>query len=78
MQSLGISAASPSTHQCFAREDLQQRDQVMSISKVFIQVCHVTLCLPGQKESTRHKKSKCNHQELQYFINIHPFNILVL
>lgn len=41
------------THEWFPREDLQQRDQVMSIPEIFVQVAHVTLWLSRQKHAIR-------------------------
>lgn len=51
------------THQRVPGEDLQQGDQVMSISKVFIQVCHMMLRLQG-KQKQCHKDSRCRQKEI--------------
>lgn len=40
-----------SAHQRLPREDLQQGDQVMSIPKVFVQICDVTLRLQEHRQT---------------------------
>ena len=44
------------THQVFPREDLQEGDQVMSISEILIEVRHVTLRLEEQHRDMKKKK----------------------
>ena len=43
------------THQVFPREDLQEGDQVMSISEILIEVRHVTLRLEEQHRDMEKK-----------------------
>lgn len=59
-------------HQSFPREDLQQRDQVVSISEVFIQVCHMTLCLEAQREREHVTKIQDTNMRRSHTAHLHP------
>lgn len=67
------------THQCVTRQNLQQSDQVMSISQVFVQVIYVLPYLQIEENKNRIKvmhviktstDSKFSYQGQQFFYHI--------
>lgn len=67
------------THQCVSRQNLQQSDQVMSISQVFVQVIYVLPYLQIEENKNRIKvmhviktgtDSKFSYQGQQFLLYI--------
>lgn len=67
------------THQCVSRQNLQQSDQVMSISQVFVQVIYVLPYLQIEENKNRVKVmhiikigtySKFSYQRQQFLLYI--------